>query len=662
MIFDIKVKEHFKKIADNMLLTRPIKEVSYRPFIKMNGVSKKILSFMTVDLDEIYPDAKIGDFAYVKTKLSVPFEKEIAVSVKGNVKCFFNGEEVSVNEKGILELYADMGKNELVFKCEKNEEGFFVSFVPSLRMYPGMWATDYLYYIKTLIPIEEYSLEEGVSISCLNSEKIAFPVQTEAEDFIDFEKLYACEEGEYAYLLTYAKCDTIYEGNEEFYINGRKTDSRILKKGDSLLICCKRGKTWGFTLKNRENFHIPFLESNRKAGDEFLLLGAFATPNVPEIQFKKPYEGRFWRLSDGSYLRPYLDTYFYGQWFYALMVGEFGLYSASRLLGKDLMDYFAKSLGTIVDFFELMRYEAKEFGCPSFLGRSIKLDNLDSIGSIGMNLCEFYKINPTKELREILEIMANAAMNNIPRFPDGAFYRNYPQMWADDIFMSCPFLVRMGEITGDTKYFDECALQIRGFKKRLYMKDKNIFSHIYFLEDEQMSGVPWGRGNGWIFFALSEVLTYMPKNHPDFCELLQTFKDFAGGIRSFQSEDGMYHQVIDLPESYKETSCTAMFGLGMLRGVKNGWLDADYLENVKKAINGILSTAVDEKGNIYGVCLGSECSYDPAYYAKLGTAINDDHGTGVILTLLTEFLELSAEMKEIKFDVVSKSLPFIANN
>ena len=105
-----------------------------------------------------------------------------------------------------------------------------------------------------------------------------------------------------------------------------------------------------------------------------------------------------------------------------------------------------------------------------------------------------------------------------------------------------------------------------------------------------------------------------------------------------------------------------MFGLGMLRGVKNGWLDADYLENAKRAINGILSTAVDDKGNIYGVCLGSECSYDPAYYAKLGTAINDDHGTGVILTLLTEFLELSAEAKEIKFNLVSKSLPFIANN
>ncbi len=40
-----------------------------------------------------------------------------------------------------------------------------------------------------------------------------------------------------------------------------------------------------------------------------------------------------------------------------------------------------------------------------------------------------------------------------------------------------------------------------------------------------------------------------------------------------QDPDGMWHQLIDEPASYKETSGTAMFTYAMLVGVKHGWLD-----------------------------------------------------------------------------------------
>ena len=65
-----------------------------------------------------------------------------------------------------------------------------------------------------------------------------------------------------------------------------------------------------------------------------------------------------------------------------------------------------------------------------------------------------------------------------------------------------------------------------------------------------------------------------------------------------------------------------------------------YLENVKKGINGLLRYAVDNRGNVYGVCRGSECSMDYRYYMNLETAFNDDHGTGIILSSLAQFLTL----------------------
>ena len=35
----------------------------------------------------------------------------------------------------------------------------------------------------------------------------------------------------------------------------------------------------------------------------------------------------------------------------------------------------------------------------------------------------------------------------------------------------------------------------------------------------------------------------------------------------------MWHEVIDQPGSYAETSATAMIGIAMERGIRRGWLD-----------------------------------------------------------------------------------------
>ncbi|MBR1969237.1 MAG: glycoside hydrolase family 88 protein [Clostridia bacterium] len=643
MITKKEIAENLKSIAENMLVTRPKKDVKLRPFIKHGAIKKsprkgRICAEVEVDLNGFYPQAKNGDYAFVTTELSVPFENDVAVVTSGCSEIFFRGEKVEQDSDGKIVVRCLEGKNELCMKCVKQEENFSLTFVPSILQYPGMWATDYLYHIKALIPVEEYNSEEGVAVSKLNSKETAFPEPTKKTEKIDFFKLFENQNGDYAFALTYCSRDTFWHGEGDLFVNGKWAESSFLKKGDEVVVRFIKGNKWGFSYNINAGFNIPFLETTRNNGTNWLLLGPFETPEVPKVQFKKPYGNKFWRLADGSYVRPYLDSYFYGKWFYALMVGEYGILKASEILGESYYDYFVDSMTVISDYYEYMQYEYKEFGCPTFLERSVNLDNLDAIGAIGMNLCELYKINKSDDTKKILYNLADAALNNIPRFPDGTYHRAIT-MWADDLFMSCPFLARMGAITGEAKYFDECARQILGFKNYLFMDSKKIFSHIYFMNDEQMSRVPWGRGNGWIFFAISEVLQLMDKKHAKYNEIVSLFAEFAEGILSYQEEDGMWHQVLDYPESYKETSCTAMFALGMIRGIRNGWLDEKFYEAIVKAINGIFTTALDKNFNISGVCMGSECSYDPKYYAQLGAALNDDHGTGVVLTMLTEFIK-----------------------
>ena len=45
------------------------------------------------------------------------------------------------------------------------------------------------------------------------------------------------------------------------------------------------------------------------------------------------------------------------------------------------------------------------------------------------------------------------------------------------------------------------------------------------------------------------------------------------GLLANQMDNGMWRQLIDKPESWPESSGTAMFAFAMVTGVKSGWLD-----------------------------------------------------------------------------------------
>ena len=86
--------------------------------------------------------------------------------------------------------------------------------------------------------------------------------------------------------------------------------------------------------------------------------------------------------------------------------------------------------------------------------------------------------NIEENLKIIRNDLAEAARTKIPRFEDGTYHRPR-DMWADDLFMSCPLLVRAGRIFRDESYFAEVIRQFRGFRERLWMAGEKIMSHIF---------------------------------------------------------------------------------------------------------------------------------------------------------------------------------------
>ena len=191
----------------------------------------------------------------------------------------------------------------------------------------------------------------------------------------------------------------------------------------------------------------------------------------------------------------------------------------------------------------------------------------------------------------------------------------------------------------DAEYHREAVRQLLGFKKRLWMADEKIFSHIFFLNPPEPNNIPWGRGNGWIYVSLSDALENIAPETEGYDELLQTYRDFTEGVVALQDGDGLWHQVLNRHDSYSETSCTAMFMLGLCRGIRNGWIGEEYKENVRRAYRGLISHKIGKDGAVYDVCMGSGNARDVNYYMNLGTVDNDDHGTGIVLSAICEMIK-----------------------
>lgn len=651
------LREAVRIIADNMISLRPRSEVEY--------IARRYAEYITdlsplgarcVDLYKLFPDAKHGDWAYVGVELSSKDEFDAALVCEGAEEIYIDGEKFQ-GDKISFRMKAGMVKVE--FKCVAGES-FGVRFTPSVSYYPGMLAKDYLHHVKIMCPAEGFFAEEGAAVSELCGERgsYEYPKAPAAGNSVNFFEIYPEEQGVYAYALMYAK----EKGSVKFdfhsaakaFVNGKAVFTAdcgekllTVNKDDCILIKCERSDAWGFEYEG--DFCLPFLKKTRTVGDDIAVIGTFGLERAMDLEygpelymdFKTPYHNYknkacFFKLAScDDYITADIDTCFYAQWFYALMVGEYGLLDAARLTGaQEYLRYFVDSLSTAADYYELQLWQKSVFGESAFLQRAMHPYDLDGIGAAGMNMCELYAMTGNANAAMVAERLIRS-IDIIPRFDDGTFHR-VQTMWADDIYMSCPFMLRYGLMFDDRRWLLECVRQILGFKNKLFMDDKGIFSHIYFVQDRIANQIPWGRGNGWIFITLSELLEKLPPDIDGIVELRELYLSFANGIMQVQGENGLWHQVLDRCTSYEETSCTGMFVIGLCRGVRLGLLADEAREAVDKAIKGLFDNKIDTEGNVYDVCRGSSCSMDAEYYMQLGTIDNDDHGTGIILSALYE--------------------------
>lgn len=676
----------------------------YRAYTN-NGIVRTTDYRYLVDFNKIFPDSKDKECVWAFTKFYSAGKSSFGWDINcfGPMVVYVNG-EVAYKSDIFKERYSETstrvfmdveeGWNDIRIQFKKTKAGFGGQF--------GTWIGKWDMY--TLMPTKERDGQEGfvftelvpddyvpefeIGMSEKDFDKKLYPIINWSDDEMkkgQLTRMFGTPNGQYAVGYTKVFADDINNTTHKFtldtkgetvvYIDkkevfktkgGKETFDATLPLGtyDVYVKCICDGSDWGYTL---ECDTVEFESAARVKGtdDVWMYIGTFV--NDFEFPFDTASDmlhivgepATYWRLdAPDTFVRPYNENTLFGRWNYPLGVTMYGLLHTAIAIGsEDIKNYIKDHVQLCIDTLEYALWDKEQYGGATSIHNLLtSIDSLDDCGSFASMMLEVNKYLGLRDVKKVADYVGDYIYNHQSRLEDGTFFRKEMMhhfhnmtMWADDLYMSVPFLVRYSQFTGDQKYLDDAANQFFGFKKRLFMPEEKIMSHVYDFKYDSKTNVPWGRGNGWVVFSMTELLEVLPEDHPKRNDLIEFLNTLCEGYLALQDDEGMWHQVLNDHESYPETSCTSMFIYAFSRGIRFGLLKnpEKYVKAIYKAWKGISKTSVDSNGNVYGVCRGSEFSFIADYYKyELGWNLNDTHGTGIVMLAGIEVIRLNKFLAE----------------
>ncbi len=227
----------------------------------------------------------------------------------------------------------------------------------------------------------------------------------------------------------------------------------------------------------------------------------------------------------------------------------------------------------------------------------------------------------------------------------GGFFHKaiYPnQMWLDGLYMGtalyAEYQVNFGKDAGDEDNMDswsDIANQFKIIHQYTYNAETGLNYHgwaadpfdpdaFWARKGEPYTGCSpeyWGRGMGWYFAALVDVLEYIPVSHPD-CKVLKGIVvQVADGLARHQdAASGCWFQLLQYDQNrtadnkgdtilgkvynqcdkpnYLESSASSMFTYAFYKGIRIGVLNAEVYQPVADlAYKGLLEQFIRQDEN-----------------------------------------------------------------
>ena len=250
----------------------------------------------------------------------------------------------------------------------------------------------------------------------------------------------------------------------------------------------------------------------------------------------------------------------------------------------------------------------------SIINYTIEEYNIDRVSN-GKFLMELYEATGNEKYKIAFQTLREQ-MKTHPRTSENGYWHKlrYPwQMWLDGLYMASPFLAEYAAKYNEPEIFDDVATQILLMEEKARDDATGLLYHGWDEKKVQSWADPntglsknfWGRAMGWYSMAIIDVLDYFPEDHPKRNDLIDVFKRLTDAIIKVQNEKtGLWYQVLDQANregNYFEATVNCMFSYALLKGIRNGYIDDEYLPQAKKAYNGILNNMIktDDDGEIH---------------------------------------------------------------
>lgn len=349
---------------------------------------------------------------------------------------------------------------------------------------------------------------------------------------------------------------------------------------------------------------------------------------IDEVTPAKMTDGK---VNQGTYR---LTSYEWGVMYDALL-------DAARITGdKRYSDYVSDRVGFLAKAATEFKGDPKEDGQ---LRQVVAPANLDDAGAMSGAWMRAQMADSTLRLQPIIENYWKIVETTPIKLADGTIARNRPHhssVWLDDMFMALPSMAVRSVYANDPAQLDKAADIAVGFFKRMWMPEKKIFRHGYVEGKDFQPSFAWGRANGWAILTMSQLLDYLPENHPRRAEILKTFREHAAGLAELQGIDGFWHQLLDRQETYEETSATAIFAYALAHGVNEGWLDPVTFGPVAQLAWEAVASKINARGEVEDVVVGTGMGFDPAFYAYRPVSVKAAHGYGPAIWAGAEMIRL----------------------
>lgn len=189
------------------------------------------------------------------------------------------------------------------------------------------------------------------------------------------------------------------------------------------------------------------------------------------------------------------------------------------------------------------------------------------------------------------------------RTSDGAItqYTGAPYLFVDGIYMICPFLTLAGKVFGRSGVAEEAADQFSRYKDHLWDPRNRLFRHVWCEKpDHYPQSTFWARGNGWVVAALADMLDELGPQSPRTGDLALALHELGGRLVEIQDRSGFWHNILDDPSSWLETSGTSLIAYGLQKAVDGGWLPPEFADTARRARIAVRG-AVGPDGCVEGV-------------------------------------------------------------